>query len=160
MTLTSQADPAAAADPASAAAAVRTTTAAPQAAGRCCAPLVREVPSPAAAAQTARAFKALADPARIQLLSLVAGSEGAQACVCDLTEPLGLAQPTVSHHLKILVESGLLAREQRGRWAYYSLVPEGLGRLGALLTEAAADRAPTVSLTVAPPAGPSTTTTG
>ncbi|WP_125775530.1 ArsR/SmtB family transcription factor [Antribacter gilvus] len=104
----------------------------------CCAPLVREVLDPAAATETARAFKALADPARLQLLSIVAAHEGGEACVCDLTEPLGLSQPTVSHHLKILVEAGLLVREQRGRWAYYSLVPAGLGRLGALLTDAAA----------------------
>ncbi|MBO0609509.1 ArsR/SmtB family transcription factor [Myceligenerans salitolerans] len=101
----------------------------------CCAPLVREGIRPAAAADLARTFKALGDPARVQLLSLVAAHEGAEACVCDLTEPVGLAQPTVSHHLKILVDAGLLTREKRGRWAYYAVVPGALDRLGALLTE-------------------------
>lgn len=76
------------------------------------------------AEQLARSLKAIADPARLRLLSLVAAHEGGEACVCDLTEPLGLSQPTVSHHLKILVEAGYLHREQRGTWAYYSLVPD------------------------------------
>ena len=101
----------------------------------CCAPLVREVTSRETATSLARTFKALADPARIQLLSIVAAHDGGEACVCDLTEPLGLAQPTVSHHLKILVDAGLLAREQRGRWAYFSLVPGALGALADGLTE-------------------------
>lgn len=77
----------------------------------------------AASRDLARTFKALADPTRVQLLSIVTAHEGHEACVCDLTEPVGLAQPTVSHHLKILVEAGLLEREQRGRWAYYRAVP-------------------------------------
>ncbi|GAA1863070.1 metalloregulator ArsR/SmtB family transcription factor [Myceligenerans crystallogenes] len=104
----------------------------------CCAPLVREAADPAAAVDLARAFKALGDPARVRLLSLVAAHEGAEACVCDLVEPLGLAQATVSHHLKILVDAGLLTREKRGKWAYYAVVPGSLTRLGALLTETAA----------------------
>lgn len=103
----------------------------------CCSPLVREGIEPDAAAELARAFKALGDPTRVRLLSLVAAHEGAEACVCDLTEPVGLAQPTVSHHLKILVDAGLLTRDKRGKWAYYAVVPGALSRLGALLTESA-----------------------
>ncbi|HWV77297.1 MAG TPA: metalloregulator ArsR/SmtB family transcription factor [Isoptericola sp.] len=87
----------------------------------------------AAARDLARTFKALADPTRVQLLSIVTAHEGHEACVCDLTEPVGLAQPTVSHHLKILVEAGLLEREQRGRWAYYRAVPGAVdGVVGSL----------------------------
>lgn len=79
---------------------------------------------PAAEAVTLAAiFKALADPTRLRLVSLVAGASDGEACVCDLTEPVGLAQPTVSHHLKALVDAGILTREQRGRWAYYALAP-------------------------------------
>lgn len=110
--------------------------AAPAAAG-CCAPLVREAADPEVARDLARVFKALGDPTRVQLLSIVAAHDGGEACVCDLTGPVGLAQPTVSHHLKILVEAGLLTREQRGRWAYYSLVPGALTALAAVLTETA-----------------------
>ena len=82
-------------------------------------------------------LKALADATRVQLLAIVAAQEGHEACVCDLTEPVGLSQPTVSHHLKILVDAGLLTREQRGRWAYYSLVPGALARVARSLTETA-----------------------
>lgn len=78
-------------------------------------------------------FKALADPNRLRLLSIVKGAASGEACVCDLTEPLDLGQPTVSHHLKILVDSGLLHREKRGTWAYYSLVPGALDRTATLL---------------------------
>lgn len=105
--------------------------------GACCAPLVREAADPETARDLARVFKALGDPTRVQLLSIVAAHDGGEACVCDLTEPVGLAQPTVSHHLKILVDAGLLTREQRGRWAYYSLVPGALSRLAETLTETA-----------------------
>ncbi len=101
----------------------------------CCGPLATRAADRETATALARTFKALADPARVQLLSIVAAHEGAEACVCDLTEPLGLAQPTVSHHLKILVDAGLLAREQRGRWAYFSLVPGALAALAAGLAE-------------------------
>ncbi|GAB4087178.1 metalloregulator ArsR/SmtB family transcription factor [Myceligenerans cantabricum] len=114
-----------------------TLTEAPPLGAVCCAPIVREAADPATAADLARAFKALGDPTRVRLLSLVAAHEGAEACVCDLTGPLGLAQPTVSHHLKILVDAGLLTREKRGKWAYYAVIPGALGRLGALLTESA-----------------------
>ena len=82
--------------------------------------------SPAEATDLARTLKALADPARLRVLSLVAGNDGREVCVCDLTEPLGLSQPTVSHHLKVLVEAGFLERDKRGVWAYYSLVPGAL----------------------------------
>lgn len=92
------------------------------------------------AADLARTFKALGDPARVQLLSIVAAHEDGEACVCDLTEPLGLAQPTVSHHLKVLVDAGLLTREQRGRWAYYSLVPQALDHLVHRLRDATSSR--------------------
>lgn len=74
-------------------------------------------------------LKAIADPARLRLISLVAAHENAEACVCDLTDPLELSQGTVSHHLKVLVEAGLFAREKRGTWAYYSLVPGALESL-------------------------------
>ena len=83
----------------------------------------------AEAGDLARTLKALADPARLRVLSLVAGSDGREVCVCDLTEPLGLSQPTVSHHLKVLVDAGFLQREKRGVWAYYSVVPGALDRV-------------------------------
>jgi ArsR family transcriptional regulator, arsenate/arsenite/antimonite-responsive transcriptional repressor len=76
------------------------------------------------AERLAKLLKALSDPARLQLLSLIHAAAEGEACVCDLTEPLGLSQPTVSHHLKILVEAGMLVRDRRGTWAYYRLVPE------------------------------------
>ncbi|MHA7244871.1 ArsR/SmtB family transcription factor [Paeniglutamicibacter antarcticus] len=81
-------------------------------------------------------FKALADPNRLRILSIVSGSSAAETCVCDLSAPLGLGQPTVSHHLKILVEAGLLNREKRGVWAYYSLVPGALEALAATILPA------------------------
>lgn len=75
------------------------------------------------AADLARVFKALGDPARVKLFSLIAASESGEMCVCDLTDPVGLSQPTVSHHMKLLVDAGLVTREQRGRWAYYASTP-------------------------------------
>ncbi len=99
----------------------------------CCDPLTAGVLDDAAAERTARAFRALGDPARVRLVSLIAAQPRQEACVCDLTGPVGLSQPTVSHHLRILAEAGLIAREQRGRWAYYRLVPRGLERLAAAL---------------------------
>ncbi len=100
----------------------------------CCAPLVREPLSAHAATDLARTLKAIADPARLRLLSLIAAHEGGEACVCDLTDPLGLSQPTVSHHLKVLVDAGLLTRDKRGVWAYFTLVPETLDALAAVLS--------------------------
>lgn len=102
--------------------------------GTCGAPLLREPLSAGAAAELAHTLKALADPARLRLLSMVAAHDGGEACVCDLTEPLGLSQPTVSHHLKVLVDAGLLTRDKRGVWAYYALVPGALDSLAAVFT--------------------------
>lgn len=99
----------------------------------CCAPLVREPLSAEEAGQLAITMKALADPARLRLLSIVAASENAEACVCDLIEPVGLSQPTVSHHLKILTTAGFLERSKRGTWAYFKLVPGALDRVSQLL---------------------------
>lgn len=108
----------------------------------CCAPLTREPLSAETAASLARTLKAVADPARLRLLSLVAAHEGGEACVCDLVEPLGLSQPTVSHHLKVLVDAGLLTREKRGVWAYFTVVPEALNALSAVLAAPVAAAAP------------------
>jgi len=99
----------------------------------CCAPLTREAISADNAEKLARTLKAIADPARLRLISMVAAHEDAEACVCDLTEPLGLGQPTVSHHLKILVEAGIFSRDKRGTWAYYRLVPGALDSIAHLL---------------------------
>jgi ArsR family transcriptional regulator len=88
---------------------------------------------------TARLFKALADPARVKIVNLLATSPE-PVCVCEFTEPLGLSQPTVSHHLKMLLDVGLLDREQRGTWAYYSLRPAALGGLAAALDLQGASR--------------------
>lgn len=85
------------------------------------------------AADLARTLKALADPARLRVLALVAGNEGREVCVCDLTDPLGLSQPTVSHHLKVLVDAGFLTRDKRGVWAYFSVVPGALDAVAAAL---------------------------
>jgi ArsR family transcriptional regulator len=100
----------------------------------CCSPVVGQVMTPPDAEMLASTLKALADPTRLRLVSLVAAHEDREACVCDLTEPVGLSQPTVSHHLKILVEAGILSREQRGRWAYYRLIPDTLTDLARLIT--------------------------
>jgi ArsR family transcriptional regulator len=99
----------------------------------CCSSLTGEVLGETDAVELADALKVLADPARLRLLSLVASAESGEACACDLVEPLGRSQPTVSHHLSTLVEAGFLTREKRGRWAWYRLVPERLDQLrGAL----------------------------
>jgi len=92
-------------------------------AGACCASVLRARLGRDDAQELATAFKAIADPGRLRLLNFVAAQAGAEACVCHLVEPLGLAQPTVSHHLKVLTEAGLLARERRGTWMFYRLVP-------------------------------------
>ncbi len=99
----------------------------------CCAPLLHEPLTPDQAENLARLLKALADPVRLRLVSMVAAHAAGEACVCDLTEPLGLTQPTVSHHLKILVDAGIFTRDKRGVWAYYRLVPGTLGALSAVL---------------------------
>lgn len=99
----------------------------------CCAPLVREPIAADDAADLARRIKALADPTRLRLLSIVASSQEHEACVCDLTDPVGLSQPTVSHHLKILTDAGFLSRSKRGTWAYYALVPGALDDIAGML---------------------------
>ena len=92
----------------------------------CCAPRVTSSLAPEQADGLARVFKALGDPTRVSLLSLIARSEGGEACICDLTEPVGLSQATVSHHMKLLAEAGLVTREQRGRWAYFTVNGEAM----------------------------------
>ncbi|WP_417373888.1 ArsR/SmtB family transcription factor [Glutamicibacter protophormiae] len=101
----------------------------------CCATCAAPALAEAEAREAARLLKAIADPNRLRLLSIVKHGPADGTCVCDLTEPLQLGQPTVSHHLKILVDSGLLAREKRGTWAYYTLVPGSLDKAAALITE-------------------------
>ena len=98
----------------------------------CCAPLGASALTDDEADATAALFRALGDPARVRIVNCLATSEG-PVCACDLIEPVGLAQPTVSHHLKKLVEAGLLEREQRGRWAYFTLRPDAVQRLTALV---------------------------
>ncbi len=98
-----------------------------------CAPLAAPLLSDEQAKATAKVFKALADPARVRILNMLATSGGAPVCVCHLIEPLGLSQPTVSHHLKKLTDAGLLEREQRGKWAYYSMKSEAAETLAAVV---------------------------
>ena len=99
----------------------------------CCPPLSEAPLAADDAEDVAAALRVLADPARLRLLSIIQAKPGGEACVCHLTEPLGLSQPTVSHHLKVLTQAGLLERDQRGRWAYYRVVPEPLAALRSLL---------------------------
>ncbi|GAA4181952.1 metalloregulator ArsR/SmtB family transcription factor [Gryllotalpicola koreensis] len=99
----------------------------------CCPPITGEVMTAQNAESLARSLKALADPARLRLVSIVAAHEAQEACVCDLTEPLGLSQPTVSHHLKVLTDAGFLSRSKRGTWAYYRLVPGSLDAVAGLI---------------------------
>ena len=95
----------------------------------CCSPLTSTILTNAEADQLARTLKAMADSTRLRLLSIVAAHENGEACVCELTEPVGLSQGTVSHHLKVLVEAGFLTRQQRGKWAYYAVVPDALASI-------------------------------
>jgi ArsR family transcriptional regulator len=97
----------------------------------CCAPLSTAAMSDAEANATAELFRALGDPARVRIVNLVATSDES-VCACELYEPLGLAQPTVSHHLKKLVDAGLLEREQRGKWAYFTLKRDAVEKLAAV----------------------------
>ena len=99
----------------------------------CCSPVTADGLTEHDASILAEGFKALADPARLRLLSLIANADGGEACACDLVEPLDRSQPTVSHHLAILVNAGLVTREKRGKWAWYRLVPERLVALRAAL---------------------------
>jgi ArsR family transcriptional regulator len=97
----------------------------------CCSPLSREPLSQQASEQIAPLLKALADPVRLRLMSLVASHEDGEACICDLNPAFYLSQPTISHHLKVLHEAGLLDREKRGVWVYYRARTEALANLGA-----------------------------
>lgn len=97
----------------------------------CCAPLATPVLSDDEAAATAAIFRALSEPARVRIVNLLATS-GEAVCICNLTEPLGLTQPTVSHHMKTLLETGLVEREQRGKWAYFNLNAEALRTLASV----------------------------
>jgi ArsR family transcriptional regulator, arsenate/arsenite/antimonite-responsive transcriptional repressor len=99
----------------------------------CCAPLSQEPLSLEQAEQVAPLLKALADPVRLRLMSLAASHEGGEACVCDLTDAFDLSQPTISHHLKVLHDAGLLDREKRGVWVYYRVQAEALATLGLLI---------------------------
>ncbi len=102
---------------------------------QCCAPFMEEVLGADEAAELAAAFKVLSDPIRLRLLSLIAGA-GGEMCACDLVEPIGRSQPTVSHHLSILTDAGLLERTQRGKWAWFKVVPERVSILRDALTSA------------------------
>jgi len=99
----------------------------------CCSPLTQEPLSAQQAERIAPLLKALADPARLRLLSLVASHADGEACVCDLNDAFDLSQPTISHHLKVLHDMGLLHRSKRGVWVYYSIRAEALADLGALI---------------------------
>ena len=106
----------------------------PDSAGPACCPSgLREPLDRDSAEELARLLKAVADPARLQLLSLLRAQAGCEACVCDLTDAVGLSQATVSHHLKTLVDAGILRREKRGYWTWYSIVPSRLTELAAVL---------------------------
>ncbi|BAE46101.1 metalloregulator ArsR/SmtB family transcription factor [Streptomyces sp. NPDC096934] len=101
--------------------------------GACCSPLNREPLTEDWAGDLARMFKALGDPVRLRLLSLVASHEGGEACVCDISDTFDLSQPTISHHLKVLRQAGLLDCERRGTWVYYWVIPAALQQLSAVL---------------------------
>jgi ArsR family transcriptional regulator, arsenate/arsenite/antimonite-responsive transcriptional repressor len=99
----------------------------------CCVPLRTDLVSEDQAVVLASAFSALADPARVRLLNLIATAPGGEACACDLAEPIGKSQPTVSHHLKILTDAGLITREKRGIWAWYRANAEAIEAMRASL---------------------------
>jgi ArsR family transcriptional regulator len=106
-----------------------------------CTPLAREPMSAQRAAQVVPLLKAIADPARLRLLSLVLSHEGGEACVCDLMPYFDLSQPTISHHLKVLHENGLLDREKRGTWVFYAARPQAMTALGELFAPTALEAA-------------------
>jgi ArsR family transcriptional regulator len=105
----------------------------PAATAACCPPLTAQPLSQAQAEQIAPMLKALADPVRLRLMSLVASHSGGEACVCDLNVAFELSQPTISHHLKVLHDAGLLDRQKRGVWVYYSIRPAALANIGTLI---------------------------
>jgi ArsR family transcriptional regulator len=99
----------------------------------CCAPLACEPLSASGAGELAALFKAVADPARLRLLSLIACHEGGESCVCDLLDAFDMTAPSVSYHLRVLREAGLITSERRGTWVYYRVVPEVMARMSAVL---------------------------
>lgn len=99
----------------------------------CCSPVTEAALTSAQAESIAPRLKALADPIRLRLVSLVAAHAGGEACVCELNDAFELSQPTISHHLRVLHEAGLLDRQKRGTWVYYRTRPEALAELGTLL---------------------------
>jgi ArsR family transcriptional regulator, arsenate/arsenite/antimonite-responsive transcriptional repressor len=108
----------------------------------CCSPLVREPLTGEQAIELSRLFKAMGDPVRLRLLSLIASHSGGEACVCDLSGVFELTGPTISHHLKVLREAGLISGQRRGTWVYYRVHPEALRQLSAVLVP---DGAPAVT---------------
>ncbi|OZM72601.1 transcriptional regulator [Amycolatopsis antarctica] len=108
----------------------------------CCSPLAREPLSEPQAVELSKVFKAISDPIRLRLLSLIASHEGGEACVCDLTDAFDVTGPTISHHLKVLRESGLIDGERRGTWVYYRVHPGVLARLSAVLVPAGSTTVP------------------
>jgi ArsR family transcriptional regulator len=104
----------------------------------CCAPLGADTLQQGAAEQLAQAFKALGDPVRLRLLSIIASAPSGEVCACDLTAPVGKSQPTVSHHLKILREAGLVTSRKHGTWVHYRAVPQQMQALQGVLTFAGA----------------------
>jgi ArsR family transcriptional regulator, arsenate/arsenite/antimonite-responsive transcriptional repressor len=100
----------------------------------CCSPLVTQAMDSAEAEDLSRLLKALADPVRLRLLSMIGAASGGEVCVCDLTDAFELTQPTISHHLKVLREAGLIASDRRGTWVYYRLLPAAMDRLAGLFT--------------------------
>ncbi|MGI9001758.1 MAG: ArsR/SmtB family transcription factor [Pseudonocardia sp.] len=110
--------------------------------GGCCSPLAREPLSAPQAIELSTLFKAMGDPVRLRLVSLIASHEGGEACVCELTDVFDLTGPTISHHLKVLRETGLITGERRGTWVYYRIEPDALRRLSAVLV---VDEAPAVT---------------
>ncbi|MGW9567043.1 ArsR/SmtB family transcription factor [Prescottella equi] len=99
----------------------------------CCSPITREPLTSDWASDLARMFKALGDPVRLRMLSLIASHENGESCVCDISPAFDLSQPTISHHLKVLREAGLLDCERRGTWVYYRVIPSALAQLSAVL---------------------------
>ena len=100
----------------------------------CSPPLIGQPLGESAAADLAQIFRALGDPVRLRLVTLIGAHQGGEVCVCDLTSAFNLTQPTISHHLKVLREAGIIDSERRGTWVYYRLVPAALERMGALLS--------------------------
>jgi ArsR family transcriptional regulator len=108
----------------------------------CCSPVLREPLTEARSVELARVFKAIADPVRLRLLSLIASHADGEACVCDLTDAFELTGPTISHHLKVLREAGVIEGERRGTWIYYRVRPATLAQLSARVTALLAELAP------------------